>query len=167
MPSFGVPTASHVLRMRSPKLPRVFFFSFFISKTNQKKLMPCFKYIYICIQVHVCFHSGQKMTFYSKTLSLLRSLQMSIEIKYPNVSQWIILSTIVFCATIKYTLIWGTTCNFYLPFFLFQLHKALATFIYSIKVKTAQCFCFNIFISDRYFSNLFIIQLCGSVCFGV
>lgn len=79
--------------------------------------MPCFKYIYICIQVHVRFHSGQKMTFYSKTLCLSLSLQMSIKIKYPNVSQWIILSTIAFCATIKYTLIWGTTCNFYLFIF--------------------------------------------------
>lgn len=28
--------------------------------------MSCFKYIYICIQVHVRFHSGQKMTSTAK-----------------------------------------------------------------------------------------------------
>lgn len=79
---------------------------------------------------------------------------MSVKIKYPNVSQWIHLSTIRICATIKYTVIWGTTWIFF--FFLFQLHKALATFIYSIKVKTAQCFGF--IISHRQ-SLIFLIYL--------
>lgn len=79
---------------------------------------------------------------------------------------------LLYCATIKYTLIRGTNCNF--PF-CFQLHKALATFIYSIKIKTAQCFGIIVlliliivtFKILNFFTTLSIIQLCGSVCFGV
>lgn len=99
----------------------LYFHSFFISKMTTKK--GYFKYIYICVQVHVCFHSGQMMTFYSKTLSL----SLFSNVYEDQVSQCNVSGRNHPQQNIPF--IWSSTCNYLLCFFcLFQLHKALATF---------------------------------------
>lgn len=140
VPLFGVPTASCILLTRSPKLPRVCFnsFSFFLHlKDHKKRKKDVFKYIYICIQVHVS--QWAKNDFYSKILSL------SFSCKCPwSVSQCV--THISFSVTtIKYALVRGRNC-----LFLSQLYKALATFTYSVKLKTAQCFGSIVLIKSYY-----------------
>lgn len=180
MPSFGVPAASRVLLKSSPKFSQSLFyflnspFLLHFKKTNKKKSWCLVLNISISVYRYMfIFTVGKKMTFYSKTLSLSLSLQMSIKIKYPNVTRADRNLRCSVCATIKYTLIWGTAFSLLVWVFFFNCIKLWPYSPTQSKVKllsaSVYSFTFLIIKFQFFFSKfqLFIIQLCGLGCFGV
>lgn len=108
----------------------------FRTKSKAKKTDVFFKYIYICI--HVFFHSGQKgwplqQNLPSFSLCKMSTQKNQVSQTRVDVSQ----SCVACCATINIHSSSGapTEILFFFSFLFFvQLHYALATFIYLMKV---------------------------------
>lgn len=110
--------------MRSAKFPRVFISIPSSSQKEQQQKQRCLKYIYICVQVHVCFHSGQIYDLLQQNLVFVKLFS---NVHENQVSQCNVSGRNH--PQLNITLIWSATSNsLWGCFCLLQLHKALAAF---------------------------------------